>query len=147
MSHTENILISVDYTYVLKMKLGIKTAELRRRRPRIKPGTRVWIYSKLPRGHVELVATAEDVVAASPRKLWNLYEERLAVTPSEFKAYLHGVEFACAILLGNIQPLQPAVNLNALRRVSENFQPPQFFKRLVPRCPELRRLGSSFGSD
>lgn len=144
MLQAENILISVEYDYVLKMLNGLKTAEVRRRQLRIQPGTRVWIYSKLPRGHVELVATADEVVAASPRKLWELYAERIAITSSEFRAYLRGVDIGCAILLRDIKPLQPALKLDTLRRTSRNFHPPQFFKRLVAHGPELKSLASSF---
>jgi predicted transcriptional regulator len=144
MLQAENILISVEYDYVLKMLNGSKTAEVRRRQLRIQPGTRVWIYSKLPRGHVELVATADEVVAASPRRLWELYEERIAITSSAFRTYLRGVDIGCAILLRDIKPLQPALKLDTLRRTSRNFHPPQFFKRLVAHGPELKSLASSF---
>lgn len=144
MLEPENILISVEHQYVLKMLNGLKTAEVRRRQLRILPGTRVWVYSKLPRGHVELVATADEVVAASPRKLWELYETRIAISPTEFKTYLQGVEVGCAILLRDITPLQPALRLDTLRRISRDFHPPQFFKRLVPHGPEMKRLVSAY---
>jgi predicted transcriptional regulator len=142
MPQAENILISVEPRYVLQMLSGLKTAEVRRRRLRIRPGTRIWVYSKLPRGHVELVATVDEVVAASPRRLWELYETRIAISPTEFKAYLHGVDTGCAILLRDIRRLQPALKLDTLRQISTGFHPPQFFKRLMPRGPELKRLGS-----
>jgi predicted transcriptional regulator len=144
MYQPENILISVEHNYVLKMLNGHKTAEIRRRQLRIRPGTRVWIYSKLPRGHVELVATADEVVAAPPRTLWKLYRERIAVTYSEFEAYLQGVEVGCVVLLRDIRPLEPALNLDALRRTSGNFHPPQFFKRLLAHGPELKSFASSY---
>jgi len=144
MLQPENILISVEHHYVVKMLNGLKTAEVRRRQLRIEPGTRVWVYSKLPRGHVELVATADEVVAASPRKLWELYETRIAISSTEFRAYLRGVDTGCAILLRDIRPLQPALKLDTLRRISRDFHPPQFFKRLVPHGPEMKRLVSAY---
>jgi len=140
----ENILISVEHDYVLKMLGGLKTAELRRRPLRVQPGTRVWIYSKLPRGQVEVVATVDDVVAASPRKIWDLYHGRIAITSTEFRAYLQGVNVACAVLLRDITALQPALRLDTLRQTSRNFQPPQFFKRLIAHGPELKQLSSSY---
>jgi predicted transcriptional regulator len=144
MPQPENILISVEYDYVLKMLDGSKTAEVRRRQLRVQPGTRVWIYSKLPRGHVELVATVDEVVAAPPRKLWELYEKRIAISSYEFRTYLRGAGIACAILLRDIEPLRPALKLDTLRRTSRNFHPPQFFKRLLAHGPELKSLASSF---
>jgi len=144
MRPAENILISVEHDYVLKMLDGLKTAELRRRPLRIQPGTRVWIYSKLPRGQVEVAATVDDVVAASPRKIWELYHGRIAITSTEFRAYLQGVNVACAVLLRDITALQPALKLDTLRETSRNFQPPQFFKRLIAHGPELKQLSSSY---
>ncbi len=141
----ENILISVKYDYVIKMLNGSKTAELRRRQLRIQRGTRVWVYSKLPRGHIELVAVVDDVVAASPSKIWELYRERIAITEFEFSSYLQGVKVACAILLRDIVPVQPALRLDSLRRVSSKFNPPQFFKRLAAHGPELKKLSSAHG--
>lgn len=137
-----DILISVECCHVRSILKGRKTAELRRRQLRIEPGTRVWIYSKLPQGCVEAVATADQVVTASPSALWELYGERLAISAAEFKHYLRGSESACTILLRDIKPLCPALKLAALRRVSRNFHPPQFFKRLVPWGPELKHLTS-----
>ena len=142
MLQAEHILISVEYDHVLKMLNGLKTAEIRRRQLRIQPGTRVWVYSKLPRGHVELVATVDEVVAASPRKLWELYQDRIAITASEFRTYLHGVDVGCAILLRDVRPLQPTLKLDTLRRISRTFHPPQFFKRLSG-APELQSFLSS----
>jgi predicted transcriptional regulator len=143
MAQAENILISVEYEHVLKMLTGTKTAELRRRPLLIKPGTHVWVYSKLPRGQVELVAIADKIIAASPRQLWDLYQARIAISSTEFKAYLSGVSAGCAILLRDIKPLQPALKLTTLRRASRNFHPPQFFKRLLDHGPELRSLWPS----
>ncbi len=140
MMQAENIIISVEYVHVLNMLNGMKTVEVRRRPLRIRPGTRVWVYSKLPRGHVELVATAHEIVAASPLKLWDQYQARIAITLAEFKSYFSGVDVGCAILLRDIRPLQPALKLATLRRTSRNFHPPQFFKRLVAHSPELKSL-------
>jgi predicted transcriptional regulator len=136
----ENILISVEHRYVLKMLSGTKTAEIRRRQLRVQPGTYVWIYSKLPRGHVELTAVVDKVVTASPRKLWSLYQERIGVSRAEFESYLKGVEAGCVILLRDISALQPALDLGTIRRATRDFHPPQFFKRLGVRGPEWKTL-------
>ena len=140
MAGAHDILISVRHDHVLNMLNGTKTAELRRRTLRIGPGTRMWVYSKLPRGRIELVARVENVIVAPPRRLWELYHSRIAVTPAEFKSYLSGVKMGCVILMGDIEPLQPTLELAAIRRVSKKFHPPQFFKHLVPHGPELERL-------
>lgn len=143
MAHAHDILISVRHDHALNMLNGTKTAELRRRVLRIRPGTRIWVYSKLPRGRVELVAVVEEIILAPPRRLWDLYRSRIAVTQAEFRSYLKGVNAACVVLLRDVQPLQPTLELAAIRRVSRGFHPPQFFKQLVPHGPELKSLISS----
>lgn len=140
MADTENILISVDYSHAVNMLNGTKTAELRRRPLRIYPGTQIWVYSKMPRGRVELVATADEIVASSPRKLWNLYQARVAISAPEFDSYFAGVDMGYAILLRDIRVLKPTMGLPTLRRTSKRFHPPQFFKRLGGQSPELRCL-------
>lgn len=140
MAQADNILISVEYDHVLNMLNGRKTAEMRRRPLHIKPGTQVWVYSKMPRGRIEVVAIAEAIVASSPDDLWKRYAARMAITPSDFKSYFAGVQIGCAILLRDIRALRPAPRLNNLRRTSKRFHPPQFFKRLSGQSPELRCL-------
>jgi len=130
-TQTDNILISVRHRHVLSMLNGSKTVEVRRRPLRIQPGTRVWVYSKLPRGHVELVATVEKIAIGSPKDLWDSYRARIGITFAEFSSYLSGVSAACAILLKDIEPLDPALELSSLRRTSRNFHPPQFFTRFA----------------
>src|SRR5689334_15127663 len=130
----------------MNMLKGIKTAELRRRPLRIRPGTRVWIYSKLPRGQIELVAVADQIVAAPPSSLWRRYGSRIAITYCEFQQYCAGTDLACVILLRQIEPLQPALCLAAIREISKDFQPPQFFKRLTADGAELQGLMASNGA-
>jgi predicted transcriptional regulator len=139
MERAEEILISVHHEHALSMMNGTKTVELRRRRLHITPGTRIWVYSKLPRGHVDLVATADTIVIGPPTTLWRQYRTKVGITLSEFRTYFHGVEVGCAIALREIIPLKSTVTLNSIRQVSQDFRPPQFFKRLVAQS-ELRNI-------
>jgi predicted transcriptional regulator len=139
MESAEEILISVRHEHALNMMNGTKTVELRRRRLHITPGTRIWVYSKLPRGHVDLVATADAIVIGPPTALWKQYHRKVGITLSEFRTYFHGVEMGCAIALREIIPLRSTLTLNSIRQVSQNFRPPQFFKRLVAQS-ELQNI-------
>jgi predicted transcriptional regulator len=143
MAAREDILISVEHEHVLNMLNGTKTAEARRRLLRIQPGTRVWVYSKLPRGHFELVAIADEIVSGRPRSLWDRYRSRMAISLAQFEEYFKGVDVGCVVLLKEIRPLQPALKLSAMRQISAAFHPPQFFKRLGSHGPELRSLMST----
>jgi predicted transcriptional regulator len=139
----ENILISVEGSYVKAILEGQKTVELRRRALSINVGSLVWIYSKLPRGSVELVCETAKVVAASPAQLWRMYRSRVAIAHADFQEYFRGTDKGHAIVFGRIWALEPAIGLTALRELVEAFQPPQFFKKLTHDSEELRYFKSS----
>lgn len=143
MIEAENILISIADRHARSMLSGVKTVELRRRTLRITPGTCVWIYAKLPKGRIELVATVDRIDAARPKDLWNLHQERVGISRREFSKYFDGVSMGCAIVFRDIFRLEPSIKLDDVRRVSKAFQPPQFFKRLNGNCPELRFFASA----
>lgn len=143
MVESNDILISVRQTYVLSMLNGTKTAELRRKTFNILPETRVWIYSKLPRGHVEAMAIVDQVIAAPPHRLWRCYAGRIAISRSDFDAYLSGVDLGCAILFAEIRRLKAALSLSDIKDHSSSFHPPQFFTRLATDDPELALFRSA----
>jgi predicted transcriptional regulator len=143
MTCIENILISVEGSYVKAILEGQKTVELRRRALGIGAGSLVWIYSKLPRGSVELVCETAKVVAAPPAQLWRMYRSRVAIAHADFQEYFRGTDKGHAIVFGRIWALEPAVGLNALRALFKAFHPPQFFKKLTHDSEELMYFKSA----
>jgi predicted transcriptional regulator len=103
----------------------------------------VWIYTKLPAGNVELSATVTDVVKASPGHLWRKFGGQTGVSKAAFERYFASVRIGYAIVLEDIRELRPAVHLNAIRKVSAKFHPPQFAKFLAAESRELRLLRRS----
>lgn len=130
MTERENILISVEHRYVMRILSGVKRVELRRRPLRVMPGTRVWIYSKAPHAIVTAVATVGAIVSATPAELWKEYEAISGMTRAEFDAYFSEARIGWAILLKEIYALPSVITLAALRKHSTPFHPPQFFMRL-----------------
>lgn len=137
MIEPDHILISVEWRHAVSMLKGDKIVELRRRPVRIVSGTRVWIYSKVPRGSVEALAIVDDVVEASPRRIWEVFGHRSGICRNEFEAYFYGANLGCAILFKEVRRLKPVLSLDAIRQRLSGFQPPQFFKRLAAGSPEL----------
>ncbi|MBT3357992.1 MAG: transcriptional regulator [Rhodospirillales bacterium] len=137
MDNPGDILISVEERHAWNMLAGNKSVELRRRQLNISTGTRVWVYSKLPRGQIQAVAIVDEVIADTPKDIWNRYGLRSAISKSEFDAYFAGTETGYAIVFQEVRPLAPILNLSSIRDNFSNFQPPQFFKRLTNGSPEL----------
>lgn len=138
MNSPSDILISVLPRHTESFLSGEKTVELRRRPINLVPKSRVWIYSKLPRGMVELLAVVDSVHQYPPRKIWNKFGHRTGLTHQEFKRYYEGVEVGCAILFSGVLALHPTLPLKRIRSTVASFLPPQFYRSLPPTSPELR---------
>lgn len=130
MSSSSDVLISVAQRFVAAYQSGAKTAEVRRRRLKVDPGTRIWMYTKLPAGRVELAGRVERVVSGSPVQLWRRYGSRTGITRQEFFSYVHGCEVAYLVLLIGISEVTTHLSLKELRRTTRGFQPPQFAKKI-----------------
>lgn len=143
MAVQSDILISVEGRHASSMLNGRKTVELRRRAIQLETDSRVWIYSKVPRGYVEAVATVDKVVSEKPSKLWELYGHCSAISKIEFDAYFENSPVGFAIIFKDVKDLKPILSLVEIRNLLENFQPPQFFKRLNADSPELEFFRSA----
>ena len=132
-----DILISLLPQHCDNVVAGIKTVELRRRRPNVPPGTRVWIYAKRPRACIDAVAVIEAIYEGSHNELWKRFGDRVALSRPDFDEYLAGSDRGCAIVLRSASSLKKAIRLEDVRRRVRTFHPPQFFKRLLPDSVEL----------
>lgn len=132
-----DILISVDERHAANMLGGQKTVELRRRVIRVASGSRVWIYSKVPRGYVEALGIVDEVVADAPCRIWRDYGDQTAISRHEFETYFNGLDIGYAIVFKRVHRLKRILSLEDIRKQVSSFQPPQFFKRLTMKNPEL----------
>jgi predicted transcriptional regulator len=143
MASRSDILISVLPQYIEGFLSGQKTVELRRRPVKVPPQSRVWIYSKKPRGMVELLALVDSVHVHSPRTIWDKFGHQTGLDRRQFNGYFQGVEKACAIVFSEIVPLDPVLPLQSIRVKVGSFLPPQFFRILRASSPELRLFRSA----
>jgi predicted transcriptional regulator len=143
MCSVADILISVACRHAASILEGKKSVELRRRAPSLPEGTRVWIYSKKPKGAVELAALLMSIVTDAPEKIWRRFGNLAGITRSEFDSYFGNAERASALLLTQVEPLARPVTLEQMRRCSTSFHPPQFYVRLPPASQTLDLLKSA----
>jgi len=131
------IMLSVSPKYARAILAGRKGVELRRRAPRISPGTRAWLYSTLPVGQVVAVLTIDEVVEAPLAELWQCYGPHAAITRGEFDAYFAGLTHGAALIIRDLQALKYPVSLSEIREGGA-FQPPQFYRRVRAGAAEAR---------
>lgn len=141
--HSCDVLISVTRRYADAFRAGEKTAEVRRRRLNVAANSRVWIYTKLPEGRVQLVGRIAATASGTPMCLWKAHGPQTALTRAEFFAYLDGCEAAYIILIDSLRELTNQLTLAELRRSEAGFQPPQFAKFLRDKDAIYRVLRST----
>lgn len=142
MSGNEHILISLERRHADNIFAGRKRVELRRRSMNISPGAVVWIYVKLPVGSVVGHVTVGAVHTQSPALLWREFGSVSGLSKAEFFEYFDGVDQGVALVIEESKRLTSSLSLDDLRRLDQNFQPPQFFARLNEKHP-LRRVAVS----
>lgn len=135
-----NALISIKPEYVEMILCGEKSVEIRNRAINLNPGTRLWIYSTLPKGHVEAVAIIQLIKIDSPSVIWKQYCNKIGISLKAFVSYVNGSSRVSAIFLGRIRQLRPPLTLGDLRSEIQGFHPPQFLKLIEPVTPLLDLL-------
>jgi predicted transcriptional regulator len=125
--HDRALLLSVRPRFAQSILAGTKTAEIRRQRPAVHPGTLVIIYATRPVGAIVGTARIADVSQGTPDEMWELHHARAGVTRPEFDDYLSGAEIAYILLLSMIQQLEPLLTLEQIRAETA-FQPPQSYR-------------------
>jgi predicted transcriptional regulator len=126
----DEILISLKPKHAAHIFEGKKTVELRKRRPNIEPGTRIWIYATTPvaaiRGYVNLV----QIQTGSPSLIWKALGGQTGISKDEFDAYFGRSEVAHALVIDDVMKMKKALSLEGIRDAVTDFQPPQFYYRL-----------------
>lgn len=141
-------MISVRPRFADALLTGSKCVELRRRKPGIEPGTRVWFYSTLPVGKVVGVGLLKEVVLAPPEALWHRFSHCAGLEQNAFDGYFGKLSRGVALMFSEVAPLIEPLDLEAMRLLKPNFQPPQFYQ-WVRHCAlssalNSARLGETF---
>ncbi len=135
-----DVMMSLIPSHSEKVFNGVKTVEIRRRRPTVSPGTRIWVYETLPKGQVAGFIVVASVHIGSCRELWNRFGHGMAITRKYLEVYLGGASYGCAIVFSVVRRINPSVTLAEMRQRIKGFQPPQFFRHIGPESEELAIL-------
>lgn len=126
-SRIPDAIISLEKRFVDAFVAGEKCVELRRRRPDLVVGTRIWFYSKVPEGKVRAYGILESVLELSASEIWERFGDCLAISKSELSEYLGDRGVAYVLRFSEVREVKEPVHLHDIRMVQPNFQPPQFF--------------------
>jgi predicted transcriptional regulator len=125
--HNKALLLSVRPPFAESILAGTKTAEVRRQRPSVTPGTLIIIYATKPIGAIVGTARISEVSNGSPDEMWNDHRTEVGISRQEFDNYLDGANSAYILGIAEVQHLVPLLTLEQIREAT-NFQPPQGYR-------------------
>jgi predicted transcriptional regulator len=123
------LLLSIRPCYARAILSGTKTAEIRRQRPDVQPGTLVIIYATRPVGALVGTARISGTSWGNPAEMWERHHRSTGVTKAEYDTYLTGADTAYLLFLSRVQRLEPLLTLEQIRSATP-FQPPQSYRYL-----------------
>jgi predicted transcriptional regulator len=126
-NHDRALLLSVRPRFAEAILAGTKTAEIRRQRPAVHPGTLLIIYATKPVGAIVGTARVSAISHGSPDGMWEQHHAYTGVTRAEFDSYLAGASTAYILRLEMPQRLVPFLTLEQMRTAA-TFQPPQSYR-------------------
>ncbi len=128
------LLLSIRPEYATKIFNGTKTVELRRTRPRLQKGDRVFVYVSSPVKSLVGCFEAAGVFKGTPDELWEESGENAAITRDDFDAYFREKTVGYAIAIQNASELPKRVSLAELRQELGSFHPPQCYHYLAAKA-------------
>ena len=123
------LLLSIRPRYAQAILSGTKSAEIRRQRPTVHPGTPVIIYATKPVGALVGTARIANIAEGTPADIWEQHQNCTGVSKAEYDTYLSGAETAYLLFLCQVQRLEPLLTLEQIRSAA-TFQPPQSYRYL-----------------
>ncbi|MCB1551840.1 MAG: GNAT family N-acetyltransferase [Alphaproteobacteria bacterium] len=126
--HARDVLISIQPDYVSKILNGKKTIELRKKPFPSNGGVRVWIYSTAPTSAIEATTFVSTVDVDTPENIWQKHKNKCGISKDDFDAYFAGATEAYALHISGAQKLGKKIKLNEIKKLSEGFTPPQYYR-------------------
>ena len=128
MASETSMLLSMRPCYARKIFSGVKTVELRRVRPQVHAGDRVYVYVTSPVKALAGWFTIKDVLHVAPSTLWRRVGPQSGVTKREFDAYYAGASTAVGLIVGEVLEYNEWIGLASLRALVPRFHPPRSFQ-------------------
>ena len=120
----KSVLLSIRPEYAMRIVMGIKKYEFRKRTFGKEGIHRVYIYATSPVKKIVGFFEIETILEGSPKEIWKICSKNAGIDEAAFFEYYRGKEKAYSIKVGDVKvfdpPICPYIKL-------ENFHPPQSY--------------------
>ena len=122
------LLISIKPKFVDKIFNGTKKIELRKAKPKAKPGDLMIIYSTKPEKAIVGICRIEAIIDSTPSAIWQEHHQDLGVDEGTFFKYYSNNKSAIGISLEKARRFKDKIPLDQAKQLFPTFMPPQTFK-------------------
>ena len=122
------VLMSIRPVFAEGILSGVKTVELRRRRPSVQVGERVVIYASSPTCALVGAFIVGQIDEYAPATLWDEFGGASGLNRREFMAYFEGAEIGVAISVGKVWRAPRGIQLHQLQELWPDFVAPQSYR-------------------
>lgn len=126
---TRAVLLSIRPRFAKAILDGSKTYELRRRFPKLEPGTVVYLYSSSPDMAIVGSFVSAEIKRAAKDELWHQLQSELGLAEHEFSAYLDDQAHGVGIGTTGVREFETPIPLSEIRTWMK-VEAPQSFRYL-----------------
>jgi predicted transcriptional regulator len=141
------MLLSIKPRFASAILDGDKTIELRRREPKAHEGTLVLMYASQPTCAIVGAFILGKIVRLPIAEFWTTFGTQTGVSKETYEKYYAGLSFATGLRVEKTWRLAQPISLETMRRVWQDFHPPQSYRYLRPsRSDTTSTIGLDFGA-
>ena len=123
--HDELLFISIQPRFSELIRIGSKTVELRKKKPKL-ISKFAMIYESSPKQTVSFLIKIKKIDAAPKSVIWKRYRKKCCISKKYFNEYYKGSKHGVAILIEKVVPLGKEVSRKILAEC--NLLPPQDYR-------------------
>lgn len=121
------ILISIKPKFVNLMFKGMKKYEYRTKEGKFDQGAKIFVYCTSPIKKIVGFFTCGGVLVGTPNDIWAKTNQESGLNKGDFFSYYKNKEKAIAIRISNPKEFKSPCELEQMREIFKNFNPPQSF--------------------
>jgi len=133
----EVLLLSIKPKFSEMIKNGLKTVELRKRKPKRLTKFAI-VYESSPKQVASFLIKIESVDYSPVSKIWKQYGKQACIDKRYFNEYYSNADCGAAIIISSVLKLQKEVDFDRLSK--HEISPPQDY-RYVPKALAMNILG------
>jgi len=136
----KELVLSVRPRFADAIVDGLKTVEIRRRKPNVQPGSIGFVYSSSPIQALVGIFRVGKIFSGNLDDLWKIARDGACISKLDFDEYFDGVAIGHAMAVSCAQRFRYPIKLSQIRVLWPEHVPPRSFGYIVAADVRARRM-------